>query len=124
MLGQPIRERDRTEKVGRTRICRIERKALTGAEQWMSDQRRGWEVRLDRLGDILNELPTSKEKSSPNHPLPMTPSSSSEVTRLRSHRSFVRGPIPHLTSIHRDERARDRFAIESLSLSASLRHFR
>ncbi len=45
----------RTEKIGRTRMCRIEPAAMTAAEQWMSDRRRGWEARLDRLGDILDE---------------------------------------------------------------------
>jgi DNA-binding transcriptional ArsR family regulator len=44
----------KTEKIGRTRMCRIERRAMVGVEQWMSDQRSGWEVRLDRLGDIVN----------------------------------------------------------------------
>ena len=52
----------KTEKVGRTRMCRIEPAALTAAEQWMSDRRRGWEARLDRLGDILNEASTTEEK--------------------------------------------------------------
>jgi DNA-binding transcriptional ArsR family regulator len=45
----------KTEKVGRTRTCRIERGAMTAAEQWMSERRRGWEARLDRLGDVLQE---------------------------------------------------------------------
>jgi DNA-binding transcriptional ArsR family regulator len=44
-----------TEKVGRTRICRIERAAITAAETWITDRRRGWEARLDRLGDLLSE---------------------------------------------------------------------
>jgi DNA-binding transcriptional ArsR family regulator len=52
----------KTEKVGRTRMCRIEPAAMTAAEQWMSDRRRGWEARLDRLGHILNEAPTTEEK--------------------------------------------------------------
>jgi DNA-binding transcriptional ArsR family regulator len=52
----------KTEKVGRTRMCRIEGAAMTVAEQWISDRRRGWEARLDRLGDILSEIPTSEEK--------------------------------------------------------------
>jgi DNA-binding transcriptional ArsR family regulator len=51
-----------TEKVGRTRVCRIERTAMTAAERWISDRRRAWETRLDRLGDILNEVPTSEER--------------------------------------------------------------
>ena len=45
----------KTEKVGRTRRCRIERAAMTAAEEWITDRRRAWEARLDRLGDILNE---------------------------------------------------------------------
>ena len=52
----------KTEKVGRTRTCRIEPAAMTAAEQWMADRRRGWETRLDRLGDILNEVVTTEEK--------------------------------------------------------------
>jgi DNA-binding transcriptional ArsR family regulator len=50
-----------TEKVGRTRTCRIEPAAMTAAEQWMTDRRRGWEARLDRLGHILNEATTTEE---------------------------------------------------------------
>jgi DNA-binding transcriptional ArsR family regulator len=45
----------KTEKVGRTRICRIQGVAMTAAEEWIADRRRGWQARLDRLGDILNE---------------------------------------------------------------------
>jgi DNA-binding transcriptional ArsR family regulator len=52
----------KTEKLGRTRTCRIERAAMTVAEQWFTDRRRGWEARLDRLGDILNEVVTTEEK--------------------------------------------------------------
>ena len=53
-----------TEKVGRTRTCRIERAAMTAAEQWITDRRRGWEARLDRLGDLLheNEAATTEER--------------------------------------------------------------
>ena len=51
-----------TEKVGRTRICRIEGAAMTAAEQWISDRRRGWVVRLDRLGEVLHEQAATKEK--------------------------------------------------------------
>ena len=52
----------KTEKVGRTRMCRIERAAMTAAEQWITDRRRGWEARLDRLGDVLNEVANTEEK--------------------------------------------------------------
>jgi DNA-binding transcriptional ArsR family regulator len=53
----------KTEKVGRTRTCQIERTAMTAAEQWITDRRRGWEARLDRLGDVLNEVAPTEESS-------------------------------------------------------------
>ena len=52
----------KTEKVGRTRTCRIERAAMRAAEQWITDRRRGWEARLDRLGDVLDEVATTEER--------------------------------------------------------------
>ena len=51
----------KTEKVGRTRMCRIEPAAMTAAEGWMAERRRGWEARLDRLGDLLHETATTEE---------------------------------------------------------------
>jgi DNA-binding transcriptional ArsR family regulator len=52
----------KTAKVGRTRVCRIEPSTITAAEQWITDRRRAWESRLDRLGDVLNEeAATQKE---------------------------------------------------------------
>jgi len=50
-----------TEKVGRTRMCRIEPAAMTAAEVWMTERRRGWETRLDRLGALLADETTTKE---------------------------------------------------------------
>lgn len=44
-----------SEKVGRTRTCRIEHKALTKAEHWIAERRALWERRLDRLGQFLDE---------------------------------------------------------------------
>ncbi len=52
----------KTEKVGRTRMCRIESAAMTAAEQWITDRRRGWEARLDRLGDVLADVVATEEK--------------------------------------------------------------
>jgi DNA-binding transcriptional ArsR family regulator len=52
----------KTEKVGRTRYCRIDGAAMSAAEQWINERRRGWEARLDRLGDVLNEAATIEEK--------------------------------------------------------------
>src|ERR1700758_2798878 len=48
----------RSEQAGRGGPCRMEPAALRGAEAWISRQRTGWEVRLDRLGDQL-AAPTS-----------------------------------------------------------------
>ena len=52
----------KTEKVGRTRICRIEPAAMSAAERWMAERRRAWEARLDRLGDVLDEEAATGEK--------------------------------------------------------------
>jgi len=43
----------RTEKVGRTRTCRIDPHGLAVAEKWIAARRALWEKRLDRLGEIL-----------------------------------------------------------------------
>jgi DNA-binding transcriptional ArsR family regulator len=45
----------RSEKTGRVRTCRIEPEALSLAEQWINARRAGWQRRLDRLGDYLDE---------------------------------------------------------------------
>jgi DNA-binding transcriptional ArsR family regulator len=45
----------KTEKVGRTRMCRIDPVAMTVAERWITERRQSWESRLDRLGDVLAE---------------------------------------------------------------------
>jgi DNA-binding transcriptional ArsR family regulator len=42
-------------KVGRVRTCTIEPAALRSAERWITERRQGWERRLDRLGDYLEE---------------------------------------------------------------------
>ncbi len=46
-----------SEKQGRTRICRVEPRALEMAEQWINARRLQWESRLDRLGAFLAENP-------------------------------------------------------------------
>jgi DNA-binding transcriptional ArsR family regulator len=43
----------RSQKTGRTRTCSINPAVLRSAEQWISEQRTGWERRLDRLGEYL-----------------------------------------------------------------------
>lgn len=46
-----------SEKVGRTRTCRIEPVGLQLAADWFAGQRALWERRLDRLGEVLAEEP-------------------------------------------------------------------
>ena len=55
-----------TEKVGRTRICRIEGRGDERRRQWISDRRRGWEARLDRLGDVLTRSHHGGEAMTPS----------------------------------------------------------
>jgi DNA-binding transcriptional ArsR family regulator len=45
-----------SEKIGRVRMCRIEPRALSLAEQWINARRTEWERRLDRLGAYLEDL--------------------------------------------------------------------
>jgi DNA-binding transcriptional ArsR family regulator len=45
-----------SEKTGRVRMCRIEPRALSLAEQWINTRRTEWERRLDRLGVYLEDL--------------------------------------------------------------------
>ena len=42
-----------SEKLGRTRTCRLEPAGLAAAERWIGHCRLLWESRLDRLGDLL-----------------------------------------------------------------------
>jgi DNA-binding transcriptional ArsR family regulator len=42
-----------SEKVGRVRVCRLAPRGLQPAEGWLAAQRREWERRLDRLGELL-----------------------------------------------------------------------
>ena len=46
----------RSKKAGRVRTCRVDPKALSLAEQWISARRLEWERRLDRLGRYLATL--------------------------------------------------------------------
>lgn len=42
-----------TEKIGRTRTCRLSADAVARAEGWLSARRALWEARFDRLGVLL-----------------------------------------------------------------------
>ena len=52
----------RSEKAGRVRTCRIEPKALSLAEQWITQRRSLWERRFDRLGEILAGQSKAKDR--------------------------------------------------------------
>ncbi len=50
-----------SRKEGRVRTCRVEPKALTVAERWITERRQLWERRLDRLGEYLDETAGEEE---------------------------------------------------------------
>ena len=45
----------RTEKRGRTRHCHLGPQRLDEAGEWIDEFRRGWEKRLDRVEEIIEE---------------------------------------------------------------------
>jgi DNA-binding transcriptional ArsR family regulator len=47
----------RTEKIGRTRLCRMEPAGLRAVEKWIVERRSLWERKFDRLGDLLADEP-------------------------------------------------------------------
>ncbi|NYF91812.1 metalloregulator ArsR/SmtB family transcription factor [Tunturiibacter empetritectus] len=51
----------KTEKLGRVRSCRVEAAGLHAAEQWLRARRPEWDLKLDRLAEILNESDESDE---------------------------------------------------------------
>lgn len=50
-----------SEKTGRVRTCRINKKTMRAAEQWIARRRAAWERRFDRLGTYLEEEETKKK---------------------------------------------------------------
>ena len=44
-----------SEKLGRTRYCRLRPEGLGAVETWARQVRREWTARLDRLGSVLDE---------------------------------------------------------------------
>jgi DNA-binding transcriptional ArsR family regulator len=45
----------KTEKLGRTRMCRVEPKALGAAQKWIQERRDLWERRFDLLEEELRK---------------------------------------------------------------------
>jgi DNA-binding transcriptional ArsR family regulator len=51
-----------SEKVGRVRTCRVNAERLAAAESWLSEQRKVWQERTDRLADYVeNRMPRSDD---------------------------------------------------------------
>ena len=44
----------RTEKLGRVRTCRIASHGFDALERWVRVHRTEWELRMDRLGELLD----------------------------------------------------------------------
>lgn len=50
-----------TAKAGRVRTCRLAPGGLSAAQRWLAEHGEGWERRLDRLGDVLADVPPEQE---------------------------------------------------------------
>jgi len=59
----------RSEKAGRSRTCRLEPGGLQLGADWFAGQRAAWELRLDRLGAVL-EADLAAEEAAPPPPRP------------------------------------------------------
>ena len=51
-----------TQKDGRVRSCAFQPRALQPVTDWLEDQRKLWEGRLDRLDDYVTKLMKEREK--------------------------------------------------------------
>ena len=51
-----------TQKDGRIRSCAFQPKALQPMTDWLDDQRKLWEARLDRLDDYVMNLMKERDK--------------------------------------------------------------
>jgi DNA-binding transcriptional ArsR family regulator len=45
-----------SRKMGRVRICELRPRALTAAQDWLEQERRIWEVRLNQLDAFVETL--------------------------------------------------------------------
>jgi hypothetical protein len=51
-----------TQKDGRVRSCALQPQALMPMRDWLEDQRKAWEARLDRLDDYVMNLMKERDK--------------------------------------------------------------
>lgn len=52
----------RTTKTGRVRSCALKDGALEMAQDWLGEQQRLWETRLDQFDDYVNDLMKERQK--------------------------------------------------------------
>lgn len=52
----------RTEKIGRVRTASLVADGFNPLEEWLSQRRSNWEMRLDRLQQILGEIQQGSQK--------------------------------------------------------------
>ena len=71
----------RSEKVGRTRTCRLEPVGLRVAEDWFAGQRAAWDRRLDRLGEVLLDEDVVAEQAAATPMEPPAPTSGPSPSR-------------------------------------------
>ena len=80
----------RSEKVGRTRTCRLEPVGLQLAADWFAGQRAAWERRLDRLGEVLEaDLAPKGRPIAP--PSPSPPKGPGHMTSTSNRRTAEHG---------------------------------
>lgn len=48
-----------SEKVGRTRTCRLDERGLSVAQRWLAERQTLWQTRYDRLGAVLAGAPST-----------------------------------------------------------------
>jgi DNA-binding transcriptional ArsR family regulator len=53
----------KSEKIGRVRTCRLKPGGFDRLASWVAERRMEMERRLDRLGEILNEMEQGKDKT-------------------------------------------------------------
>jgi DNA-binding transcriptional ArsR family regulator len=73
-----------SEKVGRTRTCRLEPVGLRPAEDWFAGQRALWGRRLDRLGEVLAQEAAAEQTTGTETDTDGVSSAESPTTRKDS----------------------------------------
>lgn len=72
-----------TEKVGRTRMCRLSPEALAPLHNWLAERRAFWERQFDQLEQVLNAQPDAPHPGDRSHD-----DSLPQLRRARHHPQF------------------------------------